>query len=158
MTAVREARRAINPNLKIAMKIALLTGVLVSLTLAFQPLCFAEVESPPAAQPTLVAAAEALVDALANEDFAKATANFDAAMSRTMPEPRLRALWQSLTQQAGAFQQRLGTRTEKQPRYEVVFVTCEFKEFVLEAKVAFNTSGQVAGLFFAPPAKPATDT
>ncbi|HEY0947017.1 MAG TPA: DUF3887 domain-containing protein [Opitutaceae bacterium] len=140
------------------MKCLAVACTLVSLTLASTPVGLADDAPPASIAPTLVSAAEELVDALAKEDFAKATANFDAAMMRTLPEPRLRALWQSLTQQAGSFRQRLQTRTEKQARFDVVYVTCEFREFVLEAKVAFNASGQVAGLFFAPPAKPASDT
>lgn len=133
------------------MKIALLAGALVSLTLAFNSPSFAADELPLPTAPTLSAVAEELVDALVKGDFAEANTHFNATMKRAMPEPRLREMWNSLIQQVGPFRQRLGTRVEKQANAEVIYVMCEFKEFTLEAKVVFNAAGEVAGLRFAPP-------
>lgn len=127
--------------------------VLVCSALVSAP--FARGDDEPVVSPSssLAASAEALVDSLAHEEFAGAVARFDAAMKRGLPEPRLRAVWRSLTDQVGTFRQRLGHRVEKQGNSDVIFVTCQFRHAVLEAKVVFNPAGQVAGLYFAPPPK-----
>src|SRR6185369_2655738 len=53
---------------------------------------------------------------------------------------------------AGAFTRQVGTRTEKQGQYDIVYVTCEFERASIDAKVVFSQSGQISGLFFAPAA------
>jgi hypothetical protein len=107
---------------------------------------------PAPTESELVSAAEALVDALAREDFATAIARFSPTMRRSLPEARLRTLWETMRQQAGNFQSRLGSRVQAQGTSHVVFVGTEFREFTLEAKVVFNAAGEVTALqFMAPP-------
>jgi len=77
-------------------------------------------------------------------------AQYDATMKGALPEPKLREAWQTLLQQAGPFQKRLGTRQEAQAGYQIVFVTCQFERATLDIKVVFNAERQVAGLFFVP--------
>jgi hypothetical protein len=96
------------------------------------------------------ALAEKLVDLLAKEDFAAAVAQFDTAMKAALPESRLRETWQSLLKQVGPFKQRLNSRALKFGGYDVVLVTCEFEQTKLDTKVAFNTKGEVSGLYFVP--------
>lgn len=109
----------------------------------------------------LVAAGVSLVDRLAAGDFAGVVARFDGTMTAALPEPKLREAWETLRQQAGSFQKRLGTRVDEQQGYEIVFVTCQFERAVLDTKVVFDADQQVAGLFFVPsptaaaPVKPA---
>ncbi|HEV8628787.1 MAG TPA: alpha/beta fold hydrolase [Thermoanaerobaculia bacterium] len=99
-----------------------------------------------------VAAAEALVDRLAQGDFAGVVAGFDATMTKGLPEAKLRAVWTGLLGQTGAFLSRLGSRSEKSGAYDVVVVSCRFERATLDAKVAFSADGKVAALFFAPSA------
>jgi hypothetical protein len=88
------------------------------------------------------------VDLLVKEDFAGAFAQFDTTMKSAMPEQRLREVWRTLQQQAGSFQKQIGTRVEEAQGYKVVFVTCQFKQAVLDMKVVFDSKKQVAGLFY----------
>ena len=46
--------------------------------------------------------------------------------------------------------------TDRTQGYDVVFVTCQFEQTLLDVKVVFDASGQIAGLFFLP-ALPSTD-
>ena len=98
--------------------------------------------------------AEALVDRLARGDFAAVVAGFDATMTNALPEAKLRAVWAGLLGQAGAFQRRLGSRSERSGAYEIVFVSCRFERAPLDAKVVFSADGKVAGLFFVPSGAP----
>ena len=98
----------------------------------------------------LVAAGVKVADLLGKEDFAGVVAQYDATMKGALPEPKLREAWQTLLQQAGPLQKRLGTRQTEQDGYQIVFVTCQFERAALDIKVVFNARRQVAGLFFVP--------
>ncbi len=89
-----------------------------------------------------------LVDGLSQGDFAGVVAMFDATMKAGLPEAVLGQTWTGITQQTGAFKKRAGARTTTEAGMTVVYVTCEFERATLQAKVVFNASGEVAGLFF----------
>jgi hypothetical protein len=109
------------------------------------------VGTAPSAQAVDVAAAgRAFIEALAREDFAGASRNFDATMKATFPPDKLQELWKTLNAQVGAFKKIVSTRAEKVQQYEAAFVMCEFEKIGLEAKVVFTGGGQITGLFFAP--------
>src|SRR6266850_3925977 len=91
------------------------------------------------------------VELLAAGDFAAAVKHFDPAMMTALPADKLRDVWKSLNTQAGAFQKQTGTRVAKESGYQVVFVACTFEKAVLEAKIVFDGSKRIAGLFFVPP-------
>src|SRR5215213_2751410 len=106
-----------------------------------------------------VAAARQFITQLSSGDFAGAEQTFDPTMKRVMPEAKLKDTWQQLEAQVGGFQRQEGTRTEQVTQqgqhYDIVFVTTVFDKATLEARVVFDSQGQIAGLFFAPPATPA---
>lgn len=98
----------------------------------------------------VVEAGQDFVDLLVKRDFKSAVAQYDDTMAAALPEPKLQEAWETLQSQAGPFQRQIRARTEKVPGYDVVLVTCRFEKAVVDAKVVFNTKGQVAGLFFLP--------
>jgi len=69
-------------------------------------------------------------------------------MKGALPTSKLTDVWRRLQQQAGGFQRQLGHRTSKQGGYNIVFVSCQFERAVLDAKVVFNGSELITGLFF----------
>ena len=71
-------------------------------------------------------------------------------MKAAAPASKLEELWGSLQKQVGAFQQQTGVHTDRMQGYDVVFVTCQFEQSLLDVKVVFDASGQIAGLFFLP--------
>src|SRR2546428_12780730 len=99
----------------------------------------------------LQAIARRFVDLLAAGDFAAAAKRFDPALTTALPADRLRDVWKGLNTQAGAFQKQTGARVANESGYQVVFVACAFERAVLEAKVVFDDSKRIAGLFFVPP-------
>jgi hypothetical protein len=83
-------------------------------------------QSPP---PTLVApkdpaaVATGFVDLLLKGDYPAAAALEGGPMKDAAPAAKLGEIWTGIQTQLGAYERRLGTRTEKQARYDMVFVT-----------------------------------
>ena len=98
----------------------------------------------------LITQATEFVKLLAKEEFTKAVKNFDTVMTKAMPEKKLMEVWQAVIQQAGRFKKQKGTRTETLPKYDIVYVICEFEKGNLDVKVVFNREKQITGLWFAP--------
>ncbi len=99
----------------------------------------------------LRAIATKFVDLLAAGDFATAAKRFDPAMTAALPADKLAEVWKGLNAQAGPFQKQAGARVARESKYQVVFVACRFEKTVLEAKIVFDESERIAGLFFVPP-------
>ena len=99
----------------------------------------------------LQAIATRLVDRLAAGDFATAVKSFDPTMTAALPPDKLAEVWKSLNAQAGPFHKQTGARAAKESKYQVIFVACAFEKAVLEAKIVFDESKRIAGLFFVPP-------
>ena len=93
-------------------------------------------------------AAVNLVDMLSTGNFAGVVDLFDATMKAALPESRLKQTWTGLAQQVGTFKNQGETRADTQLGYTVIYVPCTFEHSTLNAKVVFNSEGQVAGLFF----------
>ncbi|MGD8535806.1 MAG: alpha/beta fold hydrolase [Candidatus Aminicenantes bacterium] len=101
----------------------------------------------------LVAHAKEFVDLMAKGEFAKAVENFDSVMSKAMPKEKLKEVWQRVIKQAGPFKKQKGTRTETLPKFDVVYVICQFEKGDIDVKVVFNREKQITGLWFAPAQK-----
>lgn len=99
----------------------------------------------------LQAVAKRFIELLAAGDFATAVKSFDSTMSGALPADKLREVWKTLNTQAGPFRKQTAVRAGKESDYQVVFVTCQFEKTVLEAKIVFDESKRIAGLFFVPP-------
>jgi hypothetical protein len=97
--------------------------------------------------------AKEFINLLSGENYSKAVAMFDEKMKEVLPEGKLKEIWQSLLAQAGSFKTQGGIRTDKVQNYDVIFVTCEFEKAALEAKVVFDSTAKIAGLFFVPQEK-----
>lgn len=97
--------------------------------------------------------AKNFVNLLVKKDFTTATKGFDVAMAKALPMEKLAQTWDMLLSEVGEFQHQVATRKERIQKYEVVFVTCQFKEEILDVKVVFDKSGKISGLFFVPSQK-----
>jgi uncharacterized protein len=101
------------------------------------------------------AQARSFVNALTARQFDKAETQFDSTMASVLPADKLSATWDSVLAQAGDFKAILDTRTEEVQDHHLVYVTCQFANNNLDAKVVFNAQGQVGGLWFLPAKSPA---
>ncbi len=101
----------------------------------------------------LIAQAKEFVNLMVKEEFSRAVENFDSVMSKAMPEEKLKEVWQTVIKQAGPFKKQTGTRTETLPKFDIVYVTCQFEKTDLDIKVVFNREKQITGLWFAPAQK-----
>jgi len=100
--------------------------------------------------PERIQAAQDFVDLLVKGDFAAAEEKFDDTVKVALPVSKLEEIWGALQNQAGAFQQQTGTHTARTQGYDVVFVTCQFEQMLLDVQVVFNDSDLIAGLHFVP--------
>src|SRR5262249_34499727 len=96
------------------------------------------------------AAAQALIEALAKEDFTAATKDFDAAVKKKVPAEKLQAVWKDLLCTAGPFRKQLGTRAEKAVKGHVVVVTCQFQLARFDFRLMFNDDNQIASFLIQP--------
>lgn len=91
-----------------------------------------------------------LIDDLAHGQFAAVEAGFDARMRDALPADKLASTWKTITQQAGALQHCGAPAVTRQESLDIVLLPCAFANANLDAKVAYDPEGKVAGLFFVP--------
>jgi uncharacterized protein len=100
--------------------------------------------------PERIKSAQDFVDLLAKGDYAAAEEQMDDTMKTALPVSKMDELWSSLQKQAGAFQKQAGYHIDQIQGYDIVFVTCQFEQTLVDVKVVLDASGKVAGLFFLP--------
>lgn len=94
--------------------------------------------------------ANTFADLLIDGQFKKATQTFDKTMSKSLPAKRLAKIWKETTDQAGPFQEKLGTRSEKYLWSDIIYITCQFENGPLDIKVVYNRNMRITGLWFKP--------
>lgn len=97
--------------------------------------------------------AQALVESLAKEDYAKATKDFNDEVKAKITVAKLEHIWSTILLQAGDFKKQVSAESsevkEQGQTFEVVIVKCEFERAAVNVRVVFDAADQVAGLFFA---------
>jgi dienelactone hydrolase len=109
---------------------------------------------PPADQPddasSTAAAAQKIIHQLVAGEFTKVEALYDDRMSAALPKGKLAESWPSLIQQEGPFESITDTQTIRVQGLEIVKLACKFANATLDATVAFDPDGKIAGLGFRP--------
>ena len=126
------------------MRTALLLTLAVLVTSAF--LLNAKGDQPADCVP----AAEAFVAAHAKGDFKAAMKDFDDAMKKASPADKMEEVWKQIVTQVGPFQKQVSTRQEKEGKYDVVYVTCQFEKTQLDVRVVFTAEKQITGYSIRP--------
>jgi dienelactone hydrolase len=98
----------------------------------------------------LFAVANEFIELLIKEDYSHAVKNFDGAMNTALPVEKLQDIWKSLNALVGSAKKQVSERIEKSGQFQVVIVSYQFEKAVLDIKIVFNSTRQIAGLFFAP--------
>ncbi len=95
------------------------------------------------------------LSALEKGDFALAARDFDQTMLKVSGPEKLAVFWnEDFPKQVGAFRKQAAARREKLGAYDIVLITCQFEKATLDARVAFDAAGKIAGFGFVPPAPP----
>jgi uncharacterized protein len=97
-----------------------------------------------------VTAAQQVIQELVAGHFEKIEAQYDARMAAALPPGKLATTWPSLIEQVGAFESVTNTHTTKVQGLDVVRLECKFQNAVLDATVALDANGKIAGLGFRP--------
>jgi hypothetical protein len=120
---------------------------------AIHPAPAAAVAPAPNSEASIDTIARDLVTHFVASDFAGTSAHFDATMKSALTAERMQQVRSAITAQLGAFTQIRGSRNTVESGYRIVFVRTGFANGDVEAKVAFNDQGEVAGLYFVPAAQ-----
>ncbi len=96
------------------------------------------------------AAAQKIIHQLVAGEFSKIEARYDDRMSAALPPGKLAESWPSLIQQEGQFESIADTQTIRVQGLDVVKLECKFANATLDATVAFDADGRIAGLGFRP--------
>jgi uncharacterized protein len=96
------------------------------------------------------AAAQKIIQQLVAGEFAKIEALYDDRMGAALPPGKLAESWPNLIQQEGPFESITDAQTIRVQGLEVVKLSCKFANATLDATVAFDPDGRIAGLGFRP--------
>ncbi len=83
--------------------------------------------------------------------FDQTVQSFADVMSAQMTADKLKDIWNSIITQFGVFKGIKGTRATPYGGYNIVFVTCDFNQGVLDIQLTYDADMKIAGLFFKPP-------
>jgi len=87
------------------------------------------------------------VSLLAEGKFEEAATWLDPTLTAVMPPAKLQEAWNTLAPR-GAYMSETGARSAQEQGYDVAYVTCAFEKGNVTAKVVFDRSGKVSGLWF----------
>jgi len=141
--------------MKTLMAIALMAasiGLPASVAAAKQPTAAAQKKPDP------VAAANAVLDDLDAGRFDAVSMRFSPDMAQAVSADKLKAVWMSLPQQFGKFEHRGMARVEVVNGMTIVNVPLAFEHFALEASIATDADGKVAGFLVRPAPPPPAAT
>ncbi|WHZ18799.1 MAG: hypothetical protein OJF55_000948 [Rhodanobacteraceae bacterium] len=98
--------------------------------------------------------ANAMVDNLEKGDAKAATADFDATMRTNLGADKLGAIWKQVGGQVGKLQGHGTPQNMMYQGYAVIILPLRFEKGGLDAQVACDADGKVAGFFLRPGAAP----
>lgn len=123
--------------------------LLLSLMLCLVAISCNTAELPPLEGEPAELAAE-FIGCLVKGDYEGCVGYFSAKMKRAMSARKLEQVWKDLQSQMGPYVEETGMREEIIDGYDVVFVTTEFKDGLIDVRVVFDEDRRVAGLWFDP--------
>jgi hypothetical protein len=95
--------------------------------------------------------AQDFVSLLAQNNFAKASENFDQRMAQALPVSQLESVWNQLLSSFGDFQSTSRKEFMEKEGYHVVILTLEFDKAFMDAEVTFDQQNKIAGFWINPP-------
>ena len=102
------------------------------------------------ARETAIAKAETILKNLQDGRTADIVAEFDARLSKELPESRLKPVWPGLVAQFGAFKNITERREGPMQERQAVELILAFEKQTIVHRTVFDSAGRVAGLVFRP--------
>jgi dienelactone hydrolase len=102
------------------------------------------------AKTTPESAAQQIVRQLVAGQFSKIEAQFDSSMAAALPSGKLAAGWTVLLPQFGPFESIVEAKAHRAQGLDIVVVVCKFHNSVVDAVIAFDPDGKIAGLNLRP--------
>lgn len=108
----------------------------------------AQPAQPQQASPAAVTSAQQVIQQVATGQFDKVEAQYNARLAAALQPGKLAQAWASLLEQAGSFDSVASVRSGKVQGYDVVILACKFQKGLVDAQIAFDVEGKIAGLRF----------
>ena len=102
------------------------------------------------AREAAIAKAEGILKNLQDGRTAEIVAEFDARLSKELPESRLKPVWPGLVAQFGAFKNITERREGPMQERQAVELVLAFEKQTIVNRTVFDSVGRVAGLVFRP--------
>jgi uncharacterized protein len=96
------------------------------------------------------ARARLVIQDMASGKFAAVESQYDARMAAALPAGKLGDGWAQLAPQFGAFQSVQSATASKAQAFDVVKMALQFQQGMLDATVAFDADGKIAGIGLRP--------
>lgn len=93
--------------------------------------------------------AREFLQAMARDDLAGATKDFDEAMTKALPGDKILGIWRSLVTAAGPFKKQGAAKASQTKEYRIFVIRCEFEKKSYDARVVLNLEKKISGLFVA---------
>lgn len=97
-----------------------------------------------------IAATNTLIENLEKGDTSAATADFDSTMKANLDAGKLGQVWQQVGSQAGKLEKRGTPQNMMYKGLVVVLLPLQFQKADINAQVACDASGKIAGFFLRP--------
>ncbi len=108
----------------------------------------AQPTQPQEAAPAAVSSAQQVIQQISTGQFDKVEAQYNARLTAALQPGKLAQAWASLLEQAGSFDSVASVRSGKVQSYDVVILVCKFQKGLIDAQIAFDVEGKIAGLRF----------
>ncbi|MGD0305768.1 MAG: alpha/beta fold hydrolase [Candidatus Acidiferrales bacterium] len=131
-------------------------AILFAATAAFvAPLGVGAQEQSPAPPPSqsssqVEASARQVIQNVASGNFAAVESQYDAKMAAALPPGKLGDGWAQLAPEYGAFQSIQSAKVSKAQAFDVAKMVLQFQQGMLDATVAFDPDGKIAGIRLRP--------
>lgn len=123
--------------------------LLLFLMLALAAVSCDTAELPPLEGERTDLAAE-FISCLVDGDYEGGEGYFNARMKKALPAQKLQQVWEELQSQVGSYVGEVGMREEVIEGFDVVFVTTEFEDDLINIRVVFGEDRRITGLWFDP--------
>jgi hypothetical protein len=94
--------------------------------------------------------AEEFFQCLVKGNYSECTDYFSKKMKQAMSARKLEQVWNDLQGQVGSYVKVTDMREDHIDGYDVIFVTTEFEEDLINIRIVFDEDRRVAGLWFEP--------
>lgn len=94
--------------------------------------------------------AKDVVNKLVAEDYEGIRANFNEKMKSGLSAEKMKEVWKSVLEHAGAFQSQGTPQTQNTQGWEIIVIPCQMERAKINVEVDYDSDGKIGGLWIKP--------